>query len=211
MQAIATFWPLEITMFEVRIDDRQLKKLERTVRSLGGNIGTVMTRALNRAASSAKTAAGRLLAAETGIAVRQISRRLILRKATRRTWRSSVIIPRRRLPLSTLKPRRVRRGLSVQAGRKRVIIQSGFEAMDGWFIRRPAAGAARGVIEPPQAYDWQQDQLVGRLPVAQIKGPILAQVWSDARAEANTIYRRSRQTLEKSVADQVKLILQRGA
>jgi len=50
-----------------------------------------------------------------------------------------------------------------------------------------------------------------RLPIVELKGPSLGQVFVGAQDEANRIYRESLARLEKNIHDQVKLILSRRA
>jgi len=108
-----------------------------------------------------------------------------------------------------LQPRRTTKGLSVKHLRKRVTVRQAFPALRGWFIRLPAAGGYKQTIGVSEALEIDPQKKVGRLPIARIKGPILARVFAGAQGEANRIYQESLVRLEKNIQDQVNLILRK--
>lgn len=196
-------------MLDIRYDKAKLKKLEKEMRRFPKALPKVMSRGLNRTARSARTQVARSIAGHTGIKVGDVKKRLYHQKATHRFWQSSVVVSQKRLSLSFLKPRRTAKGLSVKHGRKRVKITKAFEALKGWFIRLPVSGGYKQTVGVSQALEIDSMEKEKRLPIARIKGPILAKVFTSAQQEADRIYSQSLAKLEKNINDQVKLILQR--
>jgi hypothetical protein len=194
-------------MFEVRVNDRDLKRLERQLAGIPRAMPRVMSAGLNRTATGARTKIARTLAGETGIKVGSVRQRLSLIKATHARWRSGVRVSSKRLSLSVLQPRETRRGLTVKHGRKRVLIRRAFSARKQWFIRQPISGTQKGILGVGEALAIGDQKLVARLPVGAIKGPILARVFAGAESEAARIHAESMNLLAKNIHDQVRRIL----
>lgn len=197
-------------MFEIRYDKAKLRRLERELRDFGKTaLPRVMSRALTRTASSARTETARLLAKRTGLKIKDVRRRIFLQKASYANWRSAITISRRRWSLQLLNPKKTSKGLKVKHQRKRVLIRAAFPVLKRWYMRLPAAGGYKGTIGVEEAIEIGPQKKVGRLPVARIKGPILSDVFVAAQDEAQRIYQQSLGKLEKNINDQVRLILKR--
>lgn len=197
-------------MIEIRFDDRKLMQLERELKAFGRTaLPRVISRALNRTAKSARTQAARSLSARTGLKIKDVRDRIGLERASYRNWRSAIRISGKRLSLSYMQPRQTKKGLSLKYERKRVLIRSAFPALKGWFIRLPAAGGYKQTIGVKEALEIEGRKKVGRKPIARIKGPILARVFTGAPDEARRIHLEHLKKLEKNVSDQVNLILRR--
>jgi hypothetical protein len=197
-------------MFEIRIDKQALTQFERQIKGIPNALPRVMSRGLNRTATQARTKVKKLLASETGLKSGQILKRLTLLKASYTVWRSGVVVKRSRLSLSLLNPKPAARGgLSVKAGRKRVLIRRAFTVGKLWFIRLPQAGGYKGTIGVTEAQEIDGRTLVARKPIAAIKGPILSKIYVEAEAEAARIYAESVRQAAKNIKDQVDLLLER--
>lgn len=196
-------------MLEVRFDDDKLKKLQRELKGIPKALPKVMSRGLNRTATSARTAISRSLSSRTGLKIKNVRNRLTLQKASYSNWRSAVRISGKRLSLSYQQPRRTAKGLSVKYQRKRVMVRKAFPALKGWFIRLPKAGGYKQTIGVKEALEIDPARKAGRLPIARIKGPILSQVFIGAQDEANRIQAEFSVKFTKNIHDQVNLILKR--
>jgi len=180
-------------MLEIRYDKAKVNQLERELRGFPKNsLPKVMSRGLNRTATEARTKTGRMLAGETGLKVGVVKKKITLVRATYRRWRSGIEISSRRFGLITFGARQTKKGVTYKKGRKRVLIRSAFLATmnsghTGVFKRRTSA----------------------RLPIVELRGPSLGQVFTGARDQADAIYRQSMSRLEKNIHDQVQLILRR--
>lgn len=196
-------------MLEIRFDNEKLKKYQRELKGIPRALPKVMSRGLNRTATSARTAMSRSLASRTGLKIKDVRGRLALQKASYSNWRSAVRISGKRLSLSYQQPRQTSRGLSVKHQRKRVTIRTAFPALRGWFIRLPKAGSYKQTIGVKDALGIDPAKKTGRLPIARIKGPILSQVYTGARGEVKRIQAEFSVKLAKNIHDQVNLILKR--
>lgn len=183
-------------MFEVRINDRELKKLERSLAEIPRAMGKVMSLGLNRTATEARTKIARSLAPRTGLNIKDVRDRTILRRATYSRWRSGVSISRKRIPLARFGARQTKKGVTYKqgSGRKRVLIRHAFISQ--------MPGGHTGVFRRKYSR---------RLPIVELRGPSLGQVWSSAHDEARRIFTESQARLAKNISDQVNLILQRRA
>lgn len=195
-------------MFEIRFDDDKIKQVQRELRNFPKALPKVMSRSLNRTATSARTQIARSLSSRTGLKIKDVRNRLMLQKAGYSNWRSAVRVSSKRLSLSYMQPRKIKKGLSVKHQRKRVVIRTAFPALKGWFIRQAAAGGS-STIGVEEALDFDTMKKVGRLPISRIKGPILSRVFIGAQDEANRISAESVTRLQKNIHDQVELILKR--
>ena len=180
-------------MLTIRFDDDKIKKLERELRNFPRALPKVMSRALTRTATSARTQISRSLASRIGIKIKDVRTRLTLTKATYSNWRSRVGISGRRFGLIKFAARQTKKGVTYRkGGRSRVLIRHAFIATmpsghRGVFIRK--AGP--------------------RLPIAEMRGPSLAQVFKGTRGEVDRIQAESLAKLGKNIHDQVNLILKR--
>jgi len=179
-------------MLEIRFDDHKLKQIERELKGIPRALPKVMSRALNRTATSARTETSRSLAKRIGLRIKDVRSRIVLQRASYSNWRSAIRISGKRLGLISLQARQTARGVTYKKERKRVLISHAFIATMksghiGVFMRKGT----------------------GRLPIRELRGPSLAQVFTGAQDEAARIYRQSLSRLSKNINDQVNLILKR--
>jgi len=179
-------------MIEIKYDDAKLKQLERTLSGIPRALPRVMSRGLNRTATSARTQVARQLSQLTGLGVSAVRKRIKMSKASYSNWRSTIPISSKRMPLIEFKAKQTRKGVTYKREGSRILIRHAFLAT--------MPSGHRGVFKRKTS---------ARLPIAELRGPSLGQVFSDAQDEANRIYRESLERLEKNIMDQVNLILQR--
>jgi len=180
-------------MFEIRYDDNKIKRLQRELRGFGKNsLPKVMSRGLNRTATEARTKTSRMLAKEIGIKVGDVRKKIVLVRASYRNWRSGITISRKRIPLIRFGARQVKKGVTYKKDRKRVLIRHAF-------VSTMSSGHT-GVFKR---------KFSSRLPISELRGPSLGQVYTGAAEQAGRIHRESMRRLEKNIHDQVNLILKR--
>jgi len=183
-------------MFEVRIQDSEIKALERSLKSFGGKMGTVMSRALNKTATTGRAEISRELSKRIGIPVGKVKDKIKLHKASFTNWRSAVTLSGRRFSLLDMKAKQLKAGVKYQQAetRQRVLIRSAFTAT--------MSSGHQGVFKRKGS---------DRLPISELFGPSLAGLYGGAEDLAARILRQARQRLEQNIAYQVELILKRRA
>jgi hypothetical protein len=181
-------------MIEIRVDKRELQRLEKTLAGIPRALPRIMQAALTRTATQARTEASRSLAKQTKLKISTVKDQIALLKASYTNWNSGIQISRRRIRLIDLKARQTRRGVTYASPAGRQLVASAFIARMptghiGVFKRRGPA----------------------RLPIVELRGASLAQVWLAADAEARRIFTESQAKLAKNVQGQVERILKRRA
>jgi len=181
-------------MFEIRYNEQDLRNLQEALKDVPRAMQAIMSRALNRTAMMARTQIGRTFSRRIGLRIKDVRQRVILQKASYTNWRSAVAISNKRLPLIKLKAKQTRKGVTYRqiGSRERILVRHAFIAT--------MPSGHRGVFRRATS---------GRLPIRELKGPSLFEVFENAQAEANQIYLESAKRLEQNIADQVKVILAR--
>ena len=180
-------------MLEIRYDNDKIRRLERELAGFSRNsLPKVMSRGLNRTATSARTATSRMLAGEASLKISDVRKRITLKKATYHRWRAGIKISRRRIPLISFGARQTKKGITYKKAGERVLIRHAFKAT----MKSGHTGVFRRMAG-------------SRLPITELKGPSMGQVFVGAQDKAQAIYRASMRKLEKNIHDQVNLILRR--
>jgi len=179
-------------MLEIKFDDEKLKKIQRELRAFPKALPKVMSRGLNRTATSARTEISRSLAGRIGLRIKDVRDKLSLQRATYSNWRSAVGVSGKKFGLIKFGARQTKKGVTYRLKQKRVLIRHAFIASmktghRGVFLRKGAA----------------------RLPIQELRGPSLAQVYTGAQDQVNRIQAESAARLAKNIYDQVNLILKR--
>lgn len=196
-------------MFEIRYDDKKIKRLERELRGFPKNsLPKVMSRALNRTATQARTKLARLGSKRLGWRVKDVREYITLKKASYTNWRSRLKFPIRTIPLIHLKAKSTKKGVKYKdpIKGKRVIkphafIATGQERGKQVWLRSIYAIGRRKYIK------WS-DRKMEALYIQ--KAPSLKTILMEhAKEEFHSIVDESRQRLEKNIHDQVNLILKR--
>ncbi len=179
-------------MLEIRFDNDKLKKLQQELRNFPRALPKVMSRGLNRTAISARTEISRSLAKRIGLKIKDVRDKLALQRASYSNWRSAVRISGKRFGLIKFRAHQTKKGTTYKRGRKRILIRHAFIATmktghQAVFMRK----------EPD------------RLPIKELRGPSLKQVYVGAQDQVNRIQTESMLRLQKNIHDQVNLILKR--
>ena len=178
-------------MLEIRYDNDKIKRFERELAGFPRNsLPKVMSRGLNRTATEARTRASRLLSQKIGVKVKDIRERVTLQRASYSKWRSFVKISRRRIPLISFGARQTKKGVTYKKEGERVLIRHAFKAT--------MKSGHTGIFKR---------KFSSRLPISELRGPSLGQVFVGAPEAADAIYRESMQRLGKNIHDQVRMIL----
>ena len=178
-------------MLEIRYDKDKIRRLERELAGFPRNsLPKVMSRGLNRTATGARTATSRMLAGEASLKISDVRKRITLKKATYRSWRAGIKISRQRIPLISFGARQTKKGITYKKAGERVLIKHAFKAT----MKSGHTGVFRRMTSR-------------RLPIAELRGPSMGQVFVGAQDKASVIYRDSMRKLEKNIHDQVRMIL----
>lgn len=143
-----------------------LGQLQDELLALGKSAPLVLSRALNRAATSGKTAMARSIAADTGIRNKTVSEEIRILRATRQVPKVVIEIKGRRIPLIEFKAR----GPEPSRGKGRGVsytLPTGRGRIENAFIATMPQGH-RGVFKRRQT---------GRLPIQELFGPSLPHVF----------------------------------
>lgn len=179
-------------MLEIRFDDDKLKKFQRELKDIPRALPKVMSRGLNRTATSARTEISRSLAKRIGLKIKDVRNKLVLQRASYSRWRSAVKIGGKKFGLIKFGARQTKKGVTYKWKRRRVLIRHAFittmpTGHRGVFMRKSAA----------------------RLPIKEMMGPSLSQVYTGAQDEVKRIQAEFSAKLTKNINDQVNLILKR--
>ena len=182
-------------MIEIRFDDAKLKQLEKELKGIPRALPKVMSRSLNRTASSARTDITDSIYKKTKIKKKYIRRGLKQIRATYRNWRSAVLGKYYAVPLISMWARQTKKGVTYRkiGAKNRILIRHAF-------IAKMQSGH-KGVFKR---------RLKSRLPIDELYGPSLTHQWFESnRDKVKAIIDESRSKLAQSVHDQVQLILKR--
>lgn len=153
-----------------------IKALQRDLEELGRQAAQVMARSLNRAGVSGQTAMTRAVAADTGIAQKNIKREIKLDKATRTVPRVALTIAGRRIPLIAFQAR----GPEPSRGRGKGVtyrLPTGRGRVGDAFIATMRTGH-RGVFKrKPGATRRGKEPTRPQLPIMELRGPSLPHVF----------------------------------
>lgn len=196
-------------MFDIRVDDRELKSLERNIKHLGGSMGTVMSRAINKTETTARARIARLLSDRTGVSVTNIKKGMRIDKASPYRWAASIRIQKKPLPLATVNPSKRSKGASFKTRRGRVLVRHAFQALGGWAVRADQSEPNRYWVSPAEASGVETESLVPRMPIARIKGPFISALYRSMPEQHEKIFKEAQAILEKNITNQVQLILNR--
>lgn len=181
-------------MFDIRINDRELKRLQKALKHIPNALPRVMSRGLNRTAGKSRTELARSAAKVTGLKIGAVRKRIKIVKATYRRWSATVTLKDRAIPLIEMRARQTKKGVTYReiGTKKRVLLSSGFIATmpsghRGVFLRRGTAST----------------------PIDEQYGPRLSEIYSSEPEELNRIRAESAAKLAKNIADQVELVLKR--
>jgi len=185
------------SLVEVKFDKAKLKRIEKTLKGVPGAMPKVMTRGINRTATMSRTEIIRRISANVSLKKKTIRDGLQLEKAHRNKWAAKITVISKRIPLMDFKARQGKRGVSylISKNKGRQKIQDAFFAK----LKSGHEGVFKRLGK-------------SRLPICELFGPSLGQVFSDAGKISSEVQAKAGPLLEKNINDQVKMLLaKRGA
>jgi len=162
----------------------QLKPIAGGFPGLSGRAPRIVVAALNRVATSTRTAAVRAISADLGAKQGMIRDALVVNRANRSNMEAELVAKGQRIPISELGARETQRGVTYRARGRRALIP-------GAFIARLFSGTA-GVAKRRGKR---------RLPIAELFGPSIPLVFVHPKAQAavrETILKRVSIEMETS-------------
>lgn len=181
-------------MFTIKINDREVRALERALKGMGRTLPRIMTRAINKAAAPARTEITRGLSKLTGMKIGRTKESVKIRKATFSNLRATISLSTGRIPLIDLRARETKRGVTYRSTKT-----GGREKIPDAFLATVGAGH-EGIFKRKGR---------PRLPVVELRGPSLALLYDDADDLQRSVWRKASDRLTKNIAAQVQLILNR--
>lgn len=188
---------------EIRVDEAQLREIERILAAVPRALPKIVSRALNKVAVSARAELVRNVAKELSVNQKTARRHTFIKRASYRFWQALLRIGAGWIPLPAWKPRwrwkwegarsrlpgqfkpQVMLGRPIKLG----TMAGTFMARRQVFIRAPGAK---------------------RLKILKVYGPSILEAYDKAPALARALLERAGANLEKEVDRQVQVILERG-
>jgi uncharacterized alkaline shock family protein YloU len=177
----------------VEYDQRQIRRLERTLSGVRDGVGRVMSRAINNVASRARSEIVGRIQQQTGVKSSAVKKAVQLLKASKRFWSARIRITGRGMPLIWFGARQTRKGVSY-----RISSERGRELRRSSFIARMPNGH-RGVFTR---------LFSRRLPIVEQYGPSIPQLFEDVQGLAREVLQETGRNLEKEVSTQVRVLLE---
>lgn len=182
-------------MIELRVDAGDLARAQALLAGVHKGIEKAVTRALNKTATAARTKVIRRIAAETSLLQKVVRRAVTLRRASWKVWQAIIGIRGRPLPLIWFRARQTRIGVTFQLRKS-----EGRKTAEHAFLATMPSGW-RGVYRRTGRR---------RLPIKQLFGPSIREVFANAPGLAEQTVRETGAQLHKELNTQVALLL-RGA
>ena len=197
-------------MFEIRFDDEKLKQVQRVLRDIPKALPKVMSKGLNKTVMSARTKFARSLSKRIGIKVGRVRKYLIVKRATYSYWRSAIKVSNKRIPLIEFRARQTKKGVTYKdyvTGERGFVRHAFITQMRsghrGVFIRGRSTQLSTG-------YDYMGRPRKWRLPIYEELGKPFSEVFKDYKdSDGYHLVKVSETILQKSIHDQVELILRR--
>lgn len=182
-------------MFTIKINDGEVKALERALKDMGRTLPRIMTRALNKTAAPARTEITRGLAKRTGMKIGRTKESVKLKKATFSNLRAAISLSTGRIPLIDLRARETKRGVTYRSTKT-----GGRETISDAFLTRVGSTEHKGIFKRKGR---------PRLPIVELRGPSLAVLYEDLDELQRSVQRKASDRLSKNIAAQIQLILNR--
>lgn len=204
---------------EIRVDPSQLRQVEALLTGVRNGLPKVVTRAINRTATSARSRAVKALAKVTGRKQKDLRLDVRLLRASWRKWRARLFFDSTGVPLRKLDPRQTAAGVSYTGAGGRLTLPGGFIATmpsghRGVFIREPKGGGAMAQRDDRRALHFIGDLAgvarVGRLPIWEPQDRSTALIAAETGV-LNDVELFSGRQLEKEMDRQVRGVLAQQA
>lgn len=179
---------------EVKLDPNDVNRIQRLLSYVPKAIPQVFSTALNKTAVTARKESAQKISKESGIKVNMVRKMIRMIPATRARWMAVLRVSSKKLPAIKFFKARVR------AGEKEYTKPTGIEIPDSAFLQTMPSGHF-GLFER-----------VGlkRLPIREIFGPSLGEIFSGSSGIVNEVHRNASANLARNVEGQVRRVLSKG-
>lgn len=182
---------------QIKLDEKRLKEIQLMLRDIPKAMPKIMTRAINKTATSVRAEVVREIGKKIALKLKDIREDITIYKANWSRWEASVNIRRKRHGLIRFGARQTKKGVSYRieksGGRKSIqhaFIAESNSAENVW-IREEGAGG----------------KLVPRLPIQRLQGPSIGEVFKRAIWLVQQTYAKAQTTLDKNINTQIDLML----
>jgi len=188
----------------VKLDEQQFQRIQSLLRTVPREVPKVMSRAINKTATSSKAEIARLVAAKAKIPQKGIKKGIWLKKATQRRWLATLNITSRRIPLIYLKPGKTKKGVTYRGpgdvyAHKQKVQMSGGQILSAFKQTMPGSGH-KGVF---------LRRTKKRKPIDELFGPSVAELFEGVAGIAKQVKRSANEKLTKNIDAQIKYILEK--
>ena len=192
-------------LVDIKFDEKKLKNIRRMLVEVPNAMPKIMSRGINRTATSARAEIVRRLYAHLNLTQKRIRQNIKIEKATRSRWQATLDIFTKAVPLihygaSPLKGKGVSFKIMRGGARKRIIapptsafIQTMSSGHKGVFRRRPGGAIAFTTLADRYIYE--------------LKGPSIGGAFEGAPGLAAQAQWWAMAKLEKNIYDQVAYVL----
>lgn len=182
-------------LVEVRYDEAKLQRIRRMLRNVPNALPKVMSRAINKTATSARAEITRRIAARAKIKAKAIRQAIVIHKASYKRWQATLNVTHKRIPLIHFGARQLKKGVTYRiektGPRKRI---------KSAFVQTMPVSGHKGVFRRYRA-------TTRRLPIIELYGPSVAGVFEGAAGIARGVQQSALQKLEANIDAQVRYLL----
>ena len=180
----------------IKFDEKRLQSIQKMLRDIPRAMPKVMSGAINKTATSARTGIVRRIIREVNVVQKSIRNKIEMEKATYSRWQAKLGISRKRISLISFKgTSQIKKGIRyrIKPGGARKLITSAF-------IGTPRRTGVAGILKrmTPRRY-----------PLAWLRGPSLGQVFEGAPGVVRQVTESAYKKLEKNIDSQISRILSR--
>lgn len=191
-------------MVTIKVNNKQLKDLQRTLQDIPRKMPLVISRSLNRTIVKAKTETSREIGKEIRLKQTDIKKKITVKKASRSHWTAIMKLSKSRVPLIKFAARQVKRGVTYAISRK-----GGRSRRSMGFIEKMPRGH-RGVFR-------RHKPATPRLPIVELFGPSVAGVFQGGKLNrligsskmSRKIKKLIQTNLVKNLTEQIDYVLKK--
>src|SRR5690554_1402652 len=188
---------MTVKFFDVRVDATEVRKVELLLGKQFKQAPTVIMRALNRAASSSKTAASKEVRQEYHVKAKDVNKTIKIYRASRKKLGALVISKDSKLPLDRFKfSPRTRPKRPPKGGIKVAVKKDGLKnLMHAFLVDAPGGAMIFERVGKP------------RLPIKRIMGPSVPQMLGTERVRTK-FFEKARETYDKRLDHEIRRLLE---
>jgi hypothetical protein len=192
---------------EVKLDPNDVARIQRLLAQVPRQVPQVISTALNKTATTARKEAAQKLSKITGLKVNYVRNLMALYKATRKYWQAKIWIKDWMIPATKFVRSLNSKGYTqfTKAGSNAAIE---FKTLKGNDLSEETPFLA---TMPSTHQGLFQRKGIGRLPIQELYGPSLAEVFVGSTGVVEEVQRNAVKYLAKNVDGQVKRVLAKGA